>query len=118
MESITHLNKIKSIKVINISDWDNQLVSSKIEEISRAPTDELYLLTPMSVDVELENLSKNQTIKIKLKDTNNSTDDEIAQFIYALGQLRDYYTNLTIQLIDQTDKILDLKLSEDIIIKV
>lgn len=109
---------IGSVYVLNISGMSQDKVRKKIEDIEKKKKeDELYLLTTLDIKTKLETLPEGQILTITIDDVKNVSEDEISDLLNSLASLRDYYEDLTVTVVDNTEKISIDNLPEDTIVK-
>lgn len=115
--NIEKTNLITSVVVIYAKTWSTKEIESKIKSISKDKKDgELHLITTLSIESSLETYPEGQVLNIVIQNTSD-VEDDIESFLKALGELRDYYPNLTVKIIDNTNKISTKGLPKDTIIK-
>lgn len=109
---------IGSVHVVNISGLSQSKLQKKMEDIEKSKkANDLYLLTTLDIKTKLETFPEGQVLTIIIDDVNSASQDDIVDFMDALGSLRDYYEDLTVTVVDNTEKISIEHLPEDTIVK-
>ena len=109
---------IGSVHVVNIAGMSQAKVKNKIEEIERKKKDsDLYLLTTLAIKTKLETFPEGQILTVTIDDVKNIPEEEITDLINSLASLRDYYEDLTVTVVDNTEQISVDSLPEDTIVK-
>lgn len=109
---------IESVKVIDASKWAQSETEKKIKSLTKAKKDgELYLITTLPIVSSLETYPEGQVLTITISDTSNLPTNDINNLMTSLGQLRDYYSDLTVKVIDLTETISADNLPSDTIVK-
>jgi len=111
-------NLITSIVVVDVKNWNKDEIDYKIKSISsQKKQGELYLLTTLQIESSIETYPEGQVLNIVIEDTFGIESDDIESLLRALGELRDYYPDLTVKVIDKTNKMSIKGLPKDVIIK-
>jgi len=111
-------NLITSVVVVDAKTWDESEIKSKIKSISREKKEgELCLVTTLKIESSVETYPEGQVLNIAIEDTSGIASDDIESLLKALGELRDFYPDLTVKVVDKTNKISTKGLPEDTIIK-
>jgi len=111
-------NLIISVVVVDAKNWSENEIDSKIKSISKQKKHgELYLVTTLQIESSIETYPEGQVLNIAIEDTSGIANDDIESLLKALGELRDYYPDLTVKVIDKTNKMSTKGLPEDVIIK-
>ena len=114
LDSVKHIN---SVLVIDASKWPKESVDSKIAELTKQkPEDALYLITTLSLESSVETYPEGQVLNIIINDIPNLPKKDVKNLFDSLGKLRDFYPDLTVKVIDKTDKISKIGLPEDTIV--
>lgn len=115
--NIEKTNLITSVVVVDVKKLNEKEIESKIKSISKNKKEgELHLVTTLPIESSIETYPEGQVLNIVIQNTSEAEND-IESFLKALGELRDYYPDLTVKVIDSTNKISPKGLPEDTIIK-
>jgi hypothetical protein len=109
---------IESVKVIDASQWAQNETDKKIKALTKSKKDgELYLITTLPIVSAIETFPEGQVLTITISDTSNLPKHDIENLLTSLGQLRDYYPDLTVKVVDLTETISANDLPPDTIVK-
>jgi len=109
---------IDSVTVIDASKWSESRIKSEAKSFAKNKTSgELYLITTFPIESSLETFPEGQVLNITIQSISECSQEDIESLLKALGNLRDYYPDLTVRVIDLTEKINAVGLPKDTIIK-
>jgi|GEM_PF-4190310 len=107
---------IKAVHIVDIKGLKESQIKNKLERISKnTKDDEIYLASTNDIEAQLETLPEGQVLTIHLNSKHNSSD--IEDLVRGLADLRDYYPDLTVKIIDKHEIVDRACLPEDAIIK-
>jgi len=110
---------LDTVTVIDSSNWSDEDYANKIKSLSKKrKEEELYLVTSLPIQATIETFPEGQVLTITIDNINDTSGEEVESFLKGLGSLRDYYPDLTVKIVDNTEQLSASGLPEDTVVKI